>query len=85
GTQSANDAMRNLALTITNEAVSALVQMGIQQVKNMVIGKAANTVAKVDAVATGATITAAMAPAAAATSVATMGSAATFGMMAMAT
>ncbi|MBI6547273.1 tape measure protein [Xenorhabdus lircayensis] len=85
GTQSANDAMRNLALTITNEAVSALVQMGMQQIKNMVIGKAVNTAAAASAVATGATITTAMAPAAAATSVATMGTAATVGMMAMAT
>ncbi|OTA14320.1 phage tail tape measure protein [Xenorhabdus beddingii] len=85
GTQTANEAMRNLALTITNEAVSALVQMGIQQIKNMIIGKAVNTAAAASAVATGATITTAMAPAAAATSVATMGSAATFGMMAMAT
>ncbi|MDC9582996.1 tape measure protein [Xenorhabdus sp. PR6a] len=85
GTQTANDAMRNLALTITNEAVSALVQMGIQQVKNMVMGVAANKVAAASSVATGATITTAMAPAAAATSVATMGTAATFGMMAMAT
>ncbi|CBJ80367.1 putative Gp21 [Xenorhabdus bovienii str. Jollieti] len=84
GTQSANDAMRNLALTITNEAVSALVQMGMQQIKNMVIGKAVNTAAAASAVATGATITTAMAPAAAATSVATMGTAATFGLTAMA-
>ncbi|MBE8597925.1 tape measure protein [Xenorhabdus sp. BG5] len=85
GTQTANEAMRNLALTITNEAVSALVQMGMQQIKNMIIGKATNTAAAASAVATGATITTAMAPAAAATSVATMGTAATFGMMAMAT
>ncbi|PHM64127.1 tail fiber protein [Xenorhabdus stockiae] len=83
GTQTADEAMRNLALTIANEAVSALVQMGMQQIKNMVIGKAANTAAKVEAVATGATITTAMAPAAAATSVATMGTAATVGMAAM--
>ncbi|MDX7999344.1 tape measure protein [Xenorhabdus sp. Reich] len=85
GTQSANEAMRNLALTITNEAVSALVQMGIQQIKNMVIGKVANTAAATSAAVTGASITASMAPAAAATSVATMGTAATVGMMAMAT
>ncbi|MDE9540396.1 tape measure protein [Xenorhabdus bovienii] len=84
GTQTANEAMRNLALTIANEAVSALVQMGIQQIKNMVIGKAANAAAAASAVGTGATITAAMAPAAAATSVATMGTAATFGLTAMA-
>ncbi|CDG20010.1 putative Gp21 [Xenorhabdus poinarii G6] len=83
GTQSANDAMRNLALTITNEAVFALVQMGMQQIKNMVMGVAANKVAAASSVATGATITAAMAPAAAATSVATMGTAATFGLAAM--
>ncbi|WP_416777505.1 tape measure protein [Xenorhabdus budapestensis] len=83
GTQTANEAMRNLALTITNEAVSALVQMGMQQIKNMIIGKAANTAAAASAVATGATITTAMAPAAAASSVATMGTAATVGMAAM--
>ncbi|WP_340608095.1 tape measure protein [Xenorhabdus bharatensis] len=83
GTQTADEAMRNLALTITNEAVSALVQMGMQQIKNMMMGVAANKVAAASSVATGATITTAMAPAAAATSVATMGTAATVGMAAM--
>ncbi|WP_426576346.1 tape measure protein [Xenorhabdus stockiae] len=83
GTQTADEAMRNLALTITNEAVSALVQMGMQQIKNMIMGVAANKVAAASSVATGATITTAMAPAAAATSVATMGTAATVGMAAM--
>ncbi|HGW3465890.1 TPA: tape measure protein [Proteus mirabilis] len=88
GTQSLNDAFRNVALTIVDQAVGALVQMGMQQVKNMVteeaLRKASNTKAVAEATATGAAITNAMAPAAATTSIATMGSAATWGMAAMA-
>lgn len=83
GTQSAEEAMKNLAATIIQEGVSALVQMGMQQVKNMAMGQVANTTAVTSAAATGASITASMAPAAAATSVATMGTAATFGLAAM--
>ncbi|MCT0129112.1 tape measure protein [Proteus mirabilis] len=89
GTQSLNDAFRNVALTIVDQAVGALVQMGMQQVKNMVtesaMRKASNAQAIADATTTGAAITNAMAPAAATTSIATMGSAATWGMVAMAT
>ncbi|ENX5419298.1 tape measure protein [Proteus mirabilis] len=89
GTQSLNDAFRNVALTIVDQAVGALVQMGMQQVKNMVtesaMRKASNAQAIADATTTGAAITNAMAPAAATTSIATMGSAATWGMAAMAT
>lgn len=88
GTQSLNDAFRNVALTIVDQAVGALVQMGMQQVKNMItenaMRKASNTQAVAEATATGGAITAAMAPAAATTSIATMGSAATWGMAAMA-
>lgn len=88
-TQSLNDAFRNVALTIVDQAVGALVQMGMQQVKNMVtesaMRKASNAQAIADATTTGAAITNAMAPAAATTSIATMGSAATWGMAAMAT
>ncbi|HBC6084249.1 TPA: tape measure protein [Proteus mirabilis] len=87
-TQSLNDAFRNVALTIVDQAVGALVQMGMQQVKNMVtesaMRKASNAQAIADATTTGAAITNAMAPAAATTSIATMGSAATWGMAAMA-
>ncbi|MGE4858065.1 tape measure protein [Yersinia enterocolitica] len=83
GTQSAEEAMKNLAATIIQEGVNALVQMGMQQVKNMAMGQVANTTAVTSAAATGASITASMAPAAAATSVATMGTAATFGLAAM--
>ncbi|HFI1067022.1 TPA: hypothetical protein ACGPFI_003195 [Proteus mirabilis] len=89
GTQSLNDAFRNVALTIVDQAVGALVQMGMQQVKNMIteeaLRKASNTKAIAEATTTGAAITNAMAPAAATTSIATMGSAATWGMAAMAT
>lgn len=89
GTQSLNDAFRNVALTIVDQAVGALVQMGMQQVKNMVtesaMRKASNAQAIAEATTTGAAITNAMAPAAATTSIATMGSAATWGMAAMAT
>ncbi len=87
-TQSINDAFRNVALTIVDQAVGALVQMGMQQVKNMVtesaMRKASNAQAIAEATTTGAAITNAMAPAAATTSIATMGSAATWGMAAMA-
>ncbi|WP_109372785.1 tape measure protein [Proteus genomosp. 6] len=88
GTQSLNDAFRNVALTIVDQAVGALVQMGMQQVKNMItenaMRKASNAQAVAGATATGGAIATAMAPAAATTSIATMGSAATWGMAAMA-
>ncbi len=41
GTMSATDAMRNLAGVVLNEAVGALVQIGIQYLKNALIGQAA--------------------------------------------
>ncbi|CDG95570.1 putative Gp21 [Xenorhabdus bovienii str. puntauvense] len=79
GTQSANDAMRNLALTITNEAVSALVQMGIQQIKNMVIGKTLATASTATTMVQAAAAQAAWAPAALSASIATLGAAAATG------
>ncbi|CNI69243.1 Uncharacterised protein [Yersinia frederiksenii] len=82
-TQTATDALKNLALTIAQEAVGALVDLGKQQIKNMAVGKMADTQAVASAAATGASITASMAPAAAAASVATMGTAATYGLAAM--
>nr|DAP51145.1 MAG TPA: tail length tape measure protein [Caudoviricetes sp.] len=87
GTQNLNDAFRNVASTIIDEAVGALVQMGMQQIKNMVtenaMRKASSAQAIADATVTGSAINSAMAPAAATTSIATMGSAVTWGMMAM--
>ncbi|CAN7597803.1 tape measure protein [Pseudorhodoferax sp. LjRoot39] len=38
GTMTAQEAMRGLATTVLNEAVSALVQIGVQQVKNALLG-----------------------------------------------
>lgn len=88
GTMTLNDAFQNVALTIVDQAISALVQMGMQQVKNMIISDATQTASNAKAVAgaaaTGSSIASSMAPAAAATSVATMGSAATWGMVALA-
>ncbi len=42
GTMTAADAMRNLAGVVLNEAVGALVQIGVQYIKNAVIGQAAD-------------------------------------------
>lgn len=42
GTMSAADAMRNLASVVLNEAVGALVQIGVQYLKNAIIGQAAD-------------------------------------------
>ncbi|MBD1228309.1 tape measure protein [Xenorhabdus griffiniae] len=79
GTQTANEAMRNLALTITNEAVSALVQMGMQQIKNMIMGKALAAASTATTMAQAAAAQAAWAPAALSASIATLGTAAATG------
>lgn len=73
GTQSAEEAVRGLASTILNQAVGALVQMGIQAVKNMVIGQTAAASSTAMAAATGATMASAYAPAAAMASLASFG------------
>ncbi|MBP8285398.1 MAG: tape measure protein, partial [Rhodoferax sp.] len=61
GTLTAQDAMKGLANVVLNEAVSALVQIGIQQIKNALLG---DTLAAADAarkVANGAVYTATVA------------------------
>lgn len=73
GTQSAEEAVRGLASTILNQAVGALVQMGIQAVKNMVIGQTAAASSTAMAAATGTTMASAYAPAAAMASLASFG------------
>ncbi|HGD3320836.1 TPA: hypothetical protein ACI4AV_002986 [Proteus mirabilis] len=75
GTQSLNDAYRNVALTIVDQAVGALVQMGMQQVKNMVMGESMATAAQASALAQAAAAQAAWAPAALSASIATLGAA----------
>lgn len=74
GTMTATEAMQALAKTVLNEAVKALVQMGIEQVKNQIIGQSASAAAVATGVATGSALAAAYAPAAALASLATSGS-----------
>ncbi|HHH0485778.1 TPA: tape measure protein [Yersinia enterocolitica] len=85
GTQSAEEAMKNLAATIIQEGVNALVQMGMQQVKNMIMGQAAATTALAAAAAQATAAAAAWAPAAVSASIATMGGASTVGTTAYGT
>lgn len=75
GTQSLNDAFRNVALTIVDQAVGALVQMGMQQVKNMIMGESMATAAQASALAQATAAQAAWAPAALSASIATLGAA----------
>lgn len=75
GTQSLNDAFRNVALTIVDQAVGALVQMGMQQVKNMVMGESMATATTASTLIQAAAAQAAWAPAALSASIATLGAA----------
>ena len=72
-TMSAKDAVRGLANAILNDAINSLVQMGIQAVKNMIIGQSAQTAATAASVAAGGVVASAWAPAAAAVSLASYG------------
>ncbi|CRX56197.1 tape measure protein [Yersinia enterocolitica] len=85
GTQSAEEAMKNLAATIIQEGVNALVQMGMQQVKNIIMGQAAATTALAATAAQATAAAAAWAPAAVSASIATMGGASTVGTTAYGT
>jgi tape measure domain-containing protein len=76
GTMTAQDAMRGLASTVLNEAVGALVQMGVQYLKNSIIAQAASSATTAAQTAAIATTTAAQVAATgtmAATSVAASG------------
>lgn len=57
-TMSAQDAMRALAGTILNEAVGALVQIGVQQIKNALLGKTLDAADKAQKAGKGALYTA---------------------------
>lgn len=87
GTQSISDAMRNLAKTIATSVVQAIVQMGVrwiaQRMAMAVAGQTADAMAVTSATTTGSAIASAYAPAAMMSSMATYGSSATAGMMAM--
>lgn len=84
GANNSEEAVQQLASSILNEAVGALVQMGVQYVKNMIMGQAAQTAATATSVAAGAATAAAWTPAAAAASIASFGGAAASGLAGMA-
>jgi hypothetical protein len=84
GASNGEDAVRQLATSILNEGVGALVQMGVQVVKNMVMGQAAQAATTATSVASAAATTAAWTPAAAAASIASFGGAAASGLAGMA-
>ncbi|WP_172566902.1 hypothetical protein [Vibrio fluvialis] len=75
GTMNATQAIQSLANAVLNEAVGALVQMGMQYVKNQIMGDTAAAASVATATAAGAAISAAYAPAATAASIATQGGA----------
>jgi hypothetical protein len=73
GTMTGKEAMIALGRSIRDQAIGALVEMGIQYVKNLIIGQTASAAAVATAAATGTGIAAAYAPAAAMASLATLG------------
>jgi len=85
GTQSLSEAFANIGSTILNSVIGGLVEMGLQYVKNMMMGQVAATAA-LGATAAQATAAAGMwAPAAVSASIATMGSASSVGTTAYST
>lgn len=85
GTQSLSEAFANIGSTILNSVVSGLAEMGLQYVKNMLMGQVAASAA-LGATATQATAAAGMwGPAAVSASIATMGTASTVGTTAYST
>lgn len=84
GASNSQEAVQQLASAILNEAVGALVEMGIAQVKSIIMGQAAQTAATATSVAAGAATAAAWSPAAAAASIASFGGAAASGLASMA-
>lgn len=80
GTMSATEAMQNFASIILNQAVGALVSMGIEALKNQMVGQAAAATSIATASATGAAISSAYATPAFLANTATMGGASATGL-----
>lgn len=80
GTMTATEAMQNFANIILNQAVGALVSMGIEAIKNQIVGQTAAAASVMAAEATGAALTSAYAPAAFMANTATMGGASATGL-----
>ncbi|WP_426762578.1 tape measure protein [Hafnia paralvei] len=73
GTMSVSDAMRSLGSTILNSVINSLVQVGVEALKNFIIGQTMGTAATAASVGQAAVVASAWAPAAAMTSLATLG------------
>lgn len=85
GAMSGADAVRALANTIFNQAISAIVEWGFAQVKAVIMGQTAQAAATAAGVAQGAALATAYGPAAIAASIASFGAAPAAGAAAMAT
>lgn len=84
GTQSLQESLANIGSTILNSVVGGLVEMGLQYVKNMIMGQAAAAASLAATTAQATAAAAAWAPAAMSASIATYGTAATVGSTAYA-
>lgn len=73
GTQSAEEAAKNLGNALLSSVVGSLVEMGAQYLTNMIIGQTANAAMVASSVASGTAVAAAWAPAAAMASLASFG------------
>lgn len=73
GTMSAADAMRSLGKTMLNSVVNSLVQVGVEMLKNFIIGQTIGNAAAGASAAQATLVATAWAPAAALSSLATMG------------
>ncbi|MGE6304227.1 hypothetical protein [Serratia liquefaciens] len=83
GTQSASEAFQNLGNSILNSVIQALVEVGIQYLKNAAMAMIADKMTSTSSQQAGAQTAAAWAPAAAAASIATFGGAAIAGIAGM--
>lgn len=73
GTMSLTDGIRAMANTILNQAISSIVQLGVEYVKNQIIGQTSAAATAAAAAATGTAMAASYAPAAALASLASFG------------
>lgn len=85
GTQSLSEAFANIGTTILGSVVSGLVEMGLQYVKNMLMGQAAASASLAATAAQATAAASAWAPAAISASIATMGTASSVGTTAYST
>jgi len=81
GTQSLSEAFANIGSTILNSVVSSLVEVGLQYVKNALIGQAMSRANTTSSAIEASTLATAWAPAAMAASIATQGKAAAIGSL----